>query len=140
MTATLAGRRIAVIGGTGFIGSHLVERLVAEGADVLAIARSASRVEHLASVRGGCAVAFADICDGAQVLHTLKIFRPEILYHLAAHPDASESFAHMADCVRINGLGLVNALQAAEACGVELFVYGDSATTATRRCPLAAVP
>jgi nucleoside-diphosphate-sugar epimerase len=127
MSATVAGRRVAVLGGTGFIGSHLVERLVAEGAQVLAVARTPARIEHLAAVRGGCAIAFADICNSGEVLHTLKTFRPEVLYHLAAHPDASESFAHVADCVRINGLGLVNALQAAAACGVELFVYGDSA-------------
>jgi UDP-glucose 4-epimerase len=127
MPPTLAGRRVAVLGGTGFIGSHLVEQLVAEGAQVLAVARGPSRLDHLAAVRGDCAVTFADICDGGEILHALKTFRPEVLYHLAAHPDASESFAHVADCVRINGLGLVNALQAAVACGVELFVYGDSA-------------
>jgi UDP-glucose 4-epimerase len=127
MAATLAGRRVAVLGGTGFIGSHLVEQLVAEGAQVLAVARTPARVDHLAAVRSDCAITFADICNSGEVLHTLKVFRPDIVYHLAAHPDASESFAHVADCVRINGLGLVNALQASAACGVELFVYGDSA-------------
>ena len=124
---SLAGRRVAVVGGTGFIGSHLVERLVAEGAAVLAIARSQSRLAHLARVNAACTVGFADVCDADAIGGAFRRWRPEVVFHLAAHPDASESFDHLADCVRVNGLGLVNALQAAASCGVRVFVYGDSA-------------
>jgi nucleoside-diphosphate-sugar epimerase len=126
MVTSLAGRRIAVIGGTGFIGSHLVERLVREGADVLAIGRSARNLGRLASVRGDCAVALCDLADAEGVQRTFAEFRPEIVYHMAAHPDGSESFEQFAACLTINGIGLVNALQASVECGAELFVYGDS--------------
>jgi UDP-glucose 4-epimerase len=123
----LSGRRVAVIGGTGFIGSHLTERLVKEGADVLAVARSASRLSHLAAVRGDCLVAVADMLDGDATIRILRRFKPEVVFHLAAHPDGTESFAHIAECVRVNGLGLVHTLQAAVAAGADLFVYGGSA-------------
>jgi len=126
MSTSLAGRRIVVLGGTGFIGSHLVERLVAEGANVLAVARSFDRLSQLATVRGDCAIALCDLTDGDHVKRTFRMFRPEIVYHLAAHPDGPESFEQFAACLQVNGLGIVNALQAAAACGAELFVYGDS--------------
>jgi UDP-glucose 4-epimerase len=124
---SLAGRRIAVVGGTGFIGSHLVERLVAEGAEVLALARTPARLMHLASVNTDCAVAIADVCDPEPLRRMFRRWRPDVVFHLAAHPDASESFEHVVDCVRINGLGLVNVLQAAALSGAEVFVYGGSA-------------
>jgi nucleoside-diphosphate-sugar epimerase len=121
------GRRIAVIGGTGFIGSHLTERLVADGADVLAVARTESRLGNLAAVRRQCVIALADICDPAAMIRALRRFRPEIVFFMAAHPDGTESFRQISECVQINGVGLINALQAAVAAGTEVFVYGDSA-------------
>lgn len=124
---SLAGRRVAVIGGTGFIGSHLTQRLVGEGADVLAVARSAARFDQLETVRTECVIALADTSDAEMMLRVLRRFRPEIVFHLASHPDANESFAHLADGMRTNGLGLVYSLQASVAAGAELFVYGDSA-------------
>jgi nucleoside-diphosphate-sugar epimerase len=123
----LAGRRVAVVGGTGFIGSHLAERLVADGADVLAVARGTGRLSQLTAIRGECVIGLADICDPDAITRMFRRFRPEVVFHLAAHPDASESFGQAAACMRINGLGLVNTLHAAAAAGAEVFVYGASA-------------
>jgi nucleoside-diphosphate-sugar epimerase len=124
---TVSGRRVAVVGGTGFIGSHLTERLVAEGAEVLAVARSEARVSSLAAVRHECTIALADICDADGTIRMMRRFRPAIVFFLASHPDAGESFGHIAEGMRVNGLGLINALQAAAAAESELFVYGASA-------------
>jgi nucleoside-diphosphate-sugar epimerase len=126
MSVALPGRRIAVLGGTGFIGSHLVERLVAEGAEVLATGRNLANLDRLARVRADCSVALCDLRDAEDVTRTFAMFRPEIVYHLAAHPDGPETFDQFASCIAVNGSGLVNALRASAACGAELFVYGDS--------------
>jgi UDP-glucose 4-epimerase len=126
MTNLLAGRRIAVIGATGFIGSHLVERLVAGGAEVLAISRTPTHLPRLASVRQACGFAVCDIMASAQIRRLLRVFRPDTVYHLAAHPDAAESFAQMTACIGVNTLAVVHALQAATEAGARLFVYGDS--------------
>jgi nucleoside-diphosphate-sugar epimerase len=126
MVQSLSHRRIAVLGGTGFIGSHLVERLVLEGAEVLAVGRSVDRVARLSTVSGECAIALCDLRDADGLARTFRQFRPGIVYHLAGHPDAPESFDQFASCLHVNGLGLVNALRAAAASGAELFVYGDS--------------
>ncbi len=126
MTPLLTRRRIAVLGATGFIGSHLVERLVAEGAEVLAVARTAAHLGRLRAVRSDCAIALCDVRDFDSLLRALHIFRPEIVYDLAAHPDGPETFAHFTQGIEINGIGLVNALHAASRAGAGLFVYGDS--------------
>ena len=123
---TFSGRRIAVIGGTGFIGSHLTARLIEYGADVLAVGRRTDHLATLGPVRGHCRVALADICDSDSIKRVLCRFRPESVFHLASHPDAAESFAQVARCMRVNGVGLVNTLEAAEAADASLFVYGDS--------------
>ena len=123
---SLAGRRAAVIGGTGFLGSHLVERLVSEGLDVLAVARTTAGIGRLSAVRADCTVALADICQADSIVSALQRFRPDIVFHLAAHADGHESFGHFTECLRVNGLGLVNALRAASESGAEVFVYGDS--------------
>ena len=123
----VSGRRVAVVGGTGFIGSHLTERLVVEGAEVLAVARSESRVSSLAAVRHDCTIALADICDADGMIRMMRRFRPAIVFFLASHPDGGESFGHIAQGMRVNGLGLINTLQAAAASECEVFVYGASA-------------
>jgi UDP-glucose 4-epimerase len=71
-------------------------------------------------------VALCDLADGAEVQRTFRTFQPAIVYHMAAHPDGPESFDQFAACLTVNGIGLVNTLQAAVACRAELFVYGDS--------------
>ena len=123
---TLSGRRVAVIGGTGFIGSHLTARLIEYGADVVAVGRRTDHLVTLAPVRGHCRVALADICDADSIKRVLCRVRPDAVFHLASHPDAAESFAQVAKCMRVNGVGLVNTLEAAEAAHASLFVYGDS--------------
>lgn len=124
--ASLAGRRIAVIGGTGFIGWHLTARLIELGAEVLAVGRHADHLATLASVRTRCKVALADICQADSIKRALRRFHPDVVFHLASHPDQAESFAQVNSCVQVNGLGLVNALEASEAARASLFVYGDS--------------
>ena len=68
-----------------------------------------------AAVRGHCRVAVADIRDGDSITRMLCRFRPDVVFHLASHPDGAESFEHIAECMHVNGVGLVNTLQAAAA-------------------------
>jgi nucleoside-diphosphate-sugar epimerase len=123
----LTGRRCAVIGATGFIGSHLSERLVADGARVLAIARSDARRPRLAAVEADLEFAACDVMADGALAPLLSRFAPDTVFHLADHPDGIETFAQMRQVLRVNGLGTLDVLEAATAAGADLFVHGDSA-------------
>ena len=105
-----------VTGGSGFIGGRLIERLVAEGIRVRALARSDSsgaavEARGAEAVRGDLADVDA-IRAGAQGCDTA--------YHLAANV---EQWGPWQDFVRDNVVGTQNVLSAAKAAGVARFVH-----------------
>ncbi len=71
--------RVLVTGASGFIGSHLVEALVARGDDVTALVREASAIDRLRSL--GVALAFGDVTDPAGLRRAVA--GQSVVYHLA---------------------------------------------------------
>ncbi len=120
-------KRIAVTGATGFIGSHLTERLLEDtDAEILALAASTKRLANLASASRHFLFEQCDVLDAARCAALLCDFRPDVVYHLVAHPDGQESFEQIRRCVELNLCGLANTLEAAAKAESRLFVYGDS--------------
>ncbi len=121
--------RAVVTGGAGFIGSHLVTRLVDEGAEVLVIDDlSTGRLERLAEARRTRLVQIHQLDVRAQELgQALLRFRPEVVFHLAANASVARSVADPVHDTSVNVLGTVNALQAAEGAGAGRFVFASSA-------------
>jgi UDP-glucose 4-epimerase len=126
MNSVWRGRQVAVIGASGFVGSHLVEKLVTEGANVLAVARRIGCLNALSHLDNRYLFRSCDITDPQTIESGLCSFRPEIVFHLAAHPDGAESLTHMHACVRANMIGGLNALAAAIAAGGQVFILADS--------------
>jgi len=120
--ATLKGSRILVTGAGGFIGSHLVPRLQAEGACVGAVARDA---EQLRASRGTVRIV-VDLCNEDDTQSAVTHFAPNIVFHLAAHPDRSECFRQAASALQCNTMMTLNLLEACRIAGTHLFVFGDS--------------
>lgn len=82
----LRGQRIVVTGGAGFIGSHVVEALVAAGANVTVLDNFTSgRPEFLAAVADRVAIVQGD-CGDAQVLDRV-LPGADAVWHLAANPE-----------------------------------------------------
>lgn len=110
-------QRIAITGATGFLGSHLTERLLQEGYQVNVHARDAEKAKRFADKAAYTVI--ADICDqdainalcqGCDVvIHTVSNFRT------ASGP--AESYR------RINVEGTATVLRAAKAAGVKRFIY-----------------
>lgn len=121
----LIGKRVLVTGASGFLGSHLVDRAAREGAIVGALARTEGKLALLER-RATVLHLRCDLCDPAETMATVRAFAPHIVFHLAAHPDGTETFDQAHTVVRANVLGTLNLLEAFRLCSGEIFVYGDS--------------
>lgn len=133
MTTSLTGKKILVTGGTGFIGSHLVRRLVHEGAEVTILARQTSNQQRIADVASQITVHQVDIRNFAMVNEVMHSVRPLVVFHLAAE-GVTEPFLPHSLALRVNLDGTINVVQTAAAAGAERIVhtgtsyeYGDQA-------------
>ena len=116
-------------GGAGFVGSHLVERLVAEGHRVVVVDNLATgRLDNLAPVSDDPRLDFrqADVTDPEAVGKALA--GVDWVFHLAALADIVPSIVHPLDYHRANVDGTVNVLEAARHAGVTRFVYTASSS------------
>ena len=118
-----------VTGGAGFVGSHLVERLAAEGHRVVVVDNLATgRLDNLASVSDEPRVDFheADVRDPEAIGKALE--GADWVFHLAALADIVPSIVRPLDYHRTNVDGTVNVLEAARHAGAARFVYTASSS------------
>ena len=119
-------------GGAGFIGSHLCDRLLAEGKRVVAVDDlSHGRIANLAEARSyGPEFTFYNMDIRADGLGTLfDRHRPEVVMHLAAQSGVRPSLLDPSNDASINVLGLLNVLECAAASGVRRVVFTSSGGT-----------
>jgi nucleoside-diphosphate-sugar epimerase len=114
--------RVLVTGGSGFIGSHLVHRLLGEGATVGVTARygNVMKNERLRDCWDRIMVLEADLRNRG-ALAAVRQFAPQVVFHLAAYNHVGESFRQVEECFDVNAKGTANLLDACE--GVDTFVY-----------------
>jgi NAD dependent epimerase/dehydratase len=123
----LAGRRVLVTGAGGFIGSHLVERLAAVGAEVTAMVRynalsSWGNLELLdPAMRGKFDVVAGNVEDSDFVLRTAEGM--DTIFHLAALIAIPYSYVAPRSYVRTNVEGTLNVVEAARRLGVRRVVH-----------------
>lgn len=127
MAAELSGVRVLVTGADGFIGSHLTERLVRDGAEVRALSAynsfgSAGWLDRLApEVRGAIDIWAGDVRD-PHFVRTLVEDR-EIVFHLAALIAIPFSYVAPQSYVEVNVTGTLNVLEACRRAGVRRMVH-----------------
>jgi UDP-glucose 4-epimerase len=117
--------RCLVTGGSGFIGSNLVDALQARGDDVTVVDDlSTGRRENLsAALSQGAELVEADIRDGGAMAEVAVDRKPELIFHLAAQIDVRRSVADPAFDAGINVGGTANMLEAARLAGTRRFVF-----------------
>jgi len=126
-------KKVLVTGAGGFIGSHLVERLVELGARVRALVRYNSRndwglLELLpAAVKDHLEVVAGDITDPFGVARALA--GCEVVFHLAALIAIPYSYIAPSQFVAVNCGGTLNLLEAARQQGVGRFVHTSTSET-----------
>ncbi|MEH1127925.1 NAD-dependent epimerase/dehydratase family protein [Micromonospora sp. CPCC 206061] len=117
-----------ICGGAGFIGSHLTDRLLADGHQVTVVDDlSNGRMENLAAATasGRCELIKLDVVD-AQFGSLARSVRPEVIFNLAAQIDVRASVADPLRDVTANVLGTVAVLEAARHAGVRKVVLASS--------------
>src|SRR5579875_3815148 len=99
--------RCVVTGGAGFIGSNLVDGLLAAGHDVVVIDDlSTGKRENLeAALAAGAVLHVLDVTDAGGVARVFADARPEVVFHLAAQIDVRHSVSSPAADAKVNVLG-----------------------------------
>lgn len=120
-------RRYLITGGAGFIGSHLVERLVERGAHVCVLDNlSAGTLENIAPWRAKIQFVQGDICDAASVQRAME--GVTCVVHLAALKSVPKSMIRPRDYHEVNVTGTLTVLLEAQRVGVEKFVFASSSS------------
>jgi len=125
--------RALVTGGAGFIGSNLVDRLLAEGHEVDVVDDlSSGSLANLAQARSEPDHRFrfhhVDIRD-AEAAAVIERRTPEVIFHLAAQIDVRASVADPVNDAAVNVIGSLNVLEAARRAGVRKVVFASSGGT-----------
>jgi UDP-glucose 4-epimerase len=122
--------RVLVTGAGGFIGSHLVDRLISEGEDVIGVDDLSSGALHnLSEARRSQLGKFSfhrvDITSTA-LGELIKRTKPKIIFHLAAQVDVRKSVINPLKDAHINILGTINLLQSAVGAGADKVIFTSS--------------
>ncbi len=115
-----------VTGGAGFIGSHLVDRLVQENAGQVTVLDNFSRgrEEHLDHSRNKIEIVRGDIRDRAMLQSAIK--GVDLVFHLAAQSNVLGAIKDLDDSFETNVIGTYEVLRAAEAAGVKRVIFSSS--------------
>jgi UDP-glucuronate 4-epimerase len=130
-------KNILVTGGAGFIGSHLVEKLVQEKSNQVVVVDDfndyyspAIKRDNIKNVVGleNFKLFETDICDVAGLREAFEYKTPDVIIHLAARAGVRPSLEQPALYTQTNVAGTVNLLELAREFGVKQFIFGSSSS------------
>jgi UDP-glucose 4-epimerase len=116
--------KILITGGSGFIGSHLADRLLVRGDKVLVIDNYATGRRDNLLPQSNLTIIEGSIADAGLVQQHFEAFQPDVVIHAAA------SYKDPTDWVedaRTNVQGTINVVQAAQKAGVRRLIYFQTA-------------
>jgi len=115
---------ILITGGSGFIGSHIVEYFQGKADTIRVLDNLRTGYKH--NLNGlDCEFIEGSITDRALVKKAMEGI--DYVFHLAAMVSVPESMAKISECVEINVNGLINVLEEASDAGVKKLVFASSA-------------
>jgi len=131
--------RVLVTGAAGFIGSHLVEALLARGDTVLGLdnfdpyydpARKRANLAEVAAHPRAAAFSLVDasVCDRGRLRSVMAEFRPERVAHLAGMAGIRASMEQPHKYYEVNLTGTLNLLDAAREVGAGNFVFASTSS------------
>lgn len=118
--------KVLIIGATGFIGSHLAQRLIREKFEVGIIKREYSSVWRINDLLDKIVTYGVDLRDTQGVSKVVSHFRPDVIFHLATYYAVDHKPQEVPLMVDTNVLGTINLLEASKESMVKLFVNTSS--------------
>src|SRR3989338_1513960 len=123
----MSGSKVLVTGGVGFMGSHLVDQLLAQGHSVTVIDNfSTGRPENLAHQKGKLRLIEADIANFDAISPHFR--GQDAVFHIAALADIVPSIVNPRGYYASNVLGSMNVAEASRLAGVKKLVYAASSS------------
>jgi UDP-glucose 4-epimerase len=125
----MKAKRTLVTGGAGFIGSHLVERLIDDGHEVQVFDNfSTGRIENLKHIQGNARLRIeqGDVTDRQGVERMME--GTDWVFHLAALADIVPSMVRPLEYYQANVAGTATVIEAARLAGVKRFLYAASSS------------
>jgi FlaA1/EpsC-like NDP-sugar epimerase len=121
----LAGRRVLITGGGGSIGAEIARQVAECSPERLLLLDNDETHLHEAAGRldTGATMLLADVRDGERIARMFERFRPEIVFHAAAHKHVPVLEEHPCEAIATNLLGTANVVAAAAATGVARVVF-----------------
>ncbi len=117
---SLAGSRCLVTGANGFIGYHLVKRLIHESAEVSCMVEPGASTKELESLGGIAAMHAADLTDSRAVRQSVEAAKPSMVFHLAA-AGVTDPTVETVRAIKVNVEGTANLLLALDG-SYDLFI------------------
>jgi FlaA1/EpsC-like NDP-sugar epimerase len=143
--ALLTGRRVLVTGAGGSIGSEIARQVAEAGpAALLVLDHDETHLHELCAGLGGSVAdgrtvqLLADIRDRDVMMRLFQRYRPEIVFHAAAHKHVPVLEHHPAEAARTNVFGTLNVVDAALAVGVERLVFISTDKAVNPSCVMGA--
>jgi len=119
---TFAGRRVLVTGGAGFVGSHVADRLLGEGAQVTILDDFSTGWRQF--VPPGARLVEADLLQPAAARSALE--GCNFVFHLAANADIKDNLLEPRKCIDQNVVATQNLLEAMRASGVREIAFAST--------------
>ena len=118
--------KVLITGATGFIGSHLTQRLIQEGFKVGILKREKSNIWKIKGLLDKIVTYDVDLRDTQEVSKAVSHFRPDVIFHLATYYAVEHKPQEISLMIDTNVLGTVNLLEASKESMVKLFVNTSS--------------
>jgi dTDP-glucose 4,6-dehydratase len=117
--------RIFLTGGSGFIGSNLIPKLLEQGHDVYALTRYVSN--RTPNYPKEVQVVFGDLRDSLMLKKSIREITPEVVVHLGAISPVQRSFGHSQEVFETNTMGTMNLADAnLENPNLEKFIFAGT--------------
>tara|TARA_R100000808_G_scaffold1950_1_gene8270 strand:+ start:56271 stop:57176 length:906 start_codon:yes stop_codon:yes gene_type:complete len=120
--------RCLVTGGAGFIGSHIVDRLLDEGNEVCVVDNESSNSNEEFYWNSNCHNYKSDISDYKSITKPFREFRPEYVFHLAAYARIPPSIKNPILACENNFIGTCNVLQLSRFYKIKRVMYSSTSS------------